>query len=99
MELRKRFETKTKGCDENFLYVCNTSDIGRKESLKNPLSLTGVEVPVQVNKDVSFRLIPVRLPYALTWSGIYGLILEMGGFVGRRNRQMYRLVSPSFGNN
>lgn len=74
------FETGAGG----YLYVFNISDIGLIGFNTSFLPLTGIqeEVPVEVNKDINFRLIPLRVLYSLMWYGIYGMILEMGGYVG-----------------
>lgn len=66
--------------DGKYLFVCSTGDIGLMESHRSRLSFNGIEVPVEVNKDFNFRLIPHRVPHALMWYGIYGIIGEMGGF-------------------
>jgi len=68
--------------DGKYLYVSNTSDIGFKGSLSNLLSFAEIETAVKVDKEINFRLVPLRVPYALLWYGIHGMIFEMGGFVG-----------------
>lgn len=86
-DIREAIRNATQGAvfdagDGIHLYVYNTSDFGLKGSPKSLLAPSpGFEAPVQVNKDTNFRSIPLRVPYVM-WYGIYGMILEMDGYVG-----------------
>lgn len=79
---REAFNNETEGAEFDtstgaYLYVCNTSDIG----LKGERTISR-EIPVQVIKEINFRLIPLRVPYAVMWYGIYGMLLDVDAFVG-----------------
>lgn len=42
----------------------------------------GVYFPAKVNKDWNFRFVPLKVPYAIMWYGIYGLLLDIDAYVG-----------------
>jgi len=81
------FQTQTCGAiidvgDNRTLFVPGSGDF----CVSGPTPMLSLRMkfseytPVKLDKSWNFRLIPAKVPYALVWFGIYGMIREMGGY-------------------